>query len=71
MSQKYRRSKKYDGNLPSKKITLTDQIKMQAEEDLMREIEAAREAKRMLDERDLKLRRDALNDEFDITGGAL
>lgn len=72
MSQKYRRSKKYNsGNLPSKKITLEDQIKMQREADLLREIEAAREASRQIKERELQNRKSVWDDQFDITGGAL
>jgi hypothetical protein len=66
MSQKFRRDDR-----PRKKITLEDQIRQQHELDLLKEVEAIREAKRQLDERDKRLRKEALEDDFDITGGAL
>lgn len=66
MSQKFRRDDR-----PKKKITFEDQIRKQHEADLLKEIEAVRDAAKQQKERDLKFRREALEDEFDITGGAL
>ena len=66
MSQKFRRDDR-----PRKKITLEDQIRQQHDADILKEIEADREAAEELKQKHIRNRKAVWEDDFDITGGAL